>query len=150
MMMQCVVSRLGTLNSPPHTTLCCPILLQGAGLVPMGAHGIGHMGILTGGRWELLPRTSSWIGGAGGTPRLVPTCGHPWGPVQLLPIAGGSQKAPYHQPYSKIMNWTQWGGQGVMGALGPCGYAGQAPRGWERGCPTPQPSESRAPLLVRG
>lgn len=51
MMMQCVVSPPRYSKFTPHTTLCCPILLQGAGLAPMGAHGIGQMGILTGGRW---------------------------------------------------------------------------------------------------
>lgn len=157
---------LHTLNSPPtHTppTSCCPILLQGIRLAPMGARGTRGMGVLRGGRQEVLPRTLPWVGCAGGQgapPRLVVSCGHPWGPVQPLPVMGGggvsggpTSPAPRRRQEARMGGHAlaQRGGWRAMGALDPCGcHGGGAPWGWGRGCPTAQPSVSRDPLLVPG
>lgn len=98
-MMQCGVSPPPRNLNSPHTPLCCPVLLQGAGLTPMGAHGIGRMGVLTGGRQELLPRNSPRVGGAGGTPQAGT---HVWGtPVQLMSVIGGPKQPHIISPTVK-------------------------------------------------
>lgn len=113
-------------------------------------------GSLTGGRQEVLPRTSPWRGGAGGTPRQVPTCGRPWGPVHPLPVMGGLRK-PRIASCVVMLRGHALGPGGCSGGAGGWLWVPWAPVGARGGhlgtgaggAPTLQPPGSRTPLLHR-
>lgn len=100
-----------TLNSPPHThehPPLCAILSSSRALgwhpwVLVAPEGWGFLLGGRGGRWGVLPRDVA-VGGrcrwAGGTPRLQPWCGDPWGPVHPLQVmgrGGASGSPPPHR-----------------------------------------------------